>query len=303
LKNLPGIFSACLPVAAALFLYPGVRGQTSESAALLEEQTLRKIAALSDATPGALGVYAIDLATGRTMAFHADTQFPTASSIKIAIMIEMFNAAAQGKFKMADNVTIQPSEAVGGSGHLQILLRKGPYTLTVKELITAMIETSDNTATNKCIAMAGMENVNRTLDGFGLRKTRLQRKMIDSASATAGRENISTPSEMARLIQLLFAGKAVNEAASKEMLTILKLVDADIRKVVPDRIDVAAKPGELTGVRCETAIVFLPRHPFAVSIMSTFLTPGANPVGDAARIVYDHFEKLDASNQYGNRVH
>jgi beta-lactamase class A len=269
---------------------------------LLQQKTLTRIRALNDSIDGVLGVYAIDLATGQTLAFHSDAVFATASTIKIPILIQMFKAARAGQFKMTDRVTIEPSETVGGSGHLQALLRSGPVTLTVKELITAMIETSDNTATNKCISMAGMDNVNHTLDELGMRSTRLQRKMLDTASSKADRENISTPAEMAHLAELIYRGKAVDAEASHEMIEILKLVDADIRKVIPDNIDVASKPGELTGVRCETAIVFLKKHPFVVTVNSTFIKPGTDPVPDAARIVFEYFEKLDASNRYGNKI-
>ena len=64
----------------------------------------------------------------------------------------------------------------------------------------------------------------------------------------------------------------------------------------------AAKPGELTGVRCETGVVFLPKRPFALSIASTFLDEGRNPVGDVTRILFEHFEKIARSNKYGNKL-
>jgi beta-lactamase class A len=269
---------------------------------ILKQKTLARIEKLNDSIDGVLGVYAIDLATGQIISFHSDTAFAVASTIKIPILIQMFKAARAGQFKMTDSITLQPSETVGGSGHLQTLLRSGPVTLTVKELITAMIETSDNTATNKCISMVGIDNVNRTLDELGMRATRLQRKMLDSAASKADRENISTPSEMAHLAELIYRGKAVDADASSEMIKILKLVDSDIRKVIPDNIEVASKPGELTGVRCETAIVFMKKHPFVVTVNSTFIKPGTDPVPDAARIIFEYFEKLEASNSYGNKI-
>jgi beta-lactamase class A len=263
----------------------------------LQQKTLARIQALNDSIDGVLGVYAIDLTTGQTLSYHGDTVFPTASTIKIPILIQMFKASRAGQFKMTDPVTVQPAEKVGGSGHLQILLRSGPVTLSVKDLITAMIETSDNTATNKCISLVGIDNVNRTLDELGMRSTRLQRKMLDTAAAKADRENISTPSEMAHLAEIVYRSQD-----SHEMLDILKLVDADIRKVVPDNIEVASKPGELTGVRCETAIVFLKKHPFVLAVNSAFIQPGSDPVPAAARIVFEYFEKLENSNRYGNKI-
>jgi beta-lactamase class A len=269
---------------------------------LLEQKTLDRVRAVNASLNGVLAFHAIDLTTGRGLFLNSGTVFPQASSIKIAIMIQMFKFARAGAFRLTDPVTLDPKDSVGGSGHLQIFLRTSPVTLTVSDLINAMIETSDNTATNRCIAMVGMDSVNRTLDELGFRATRLQRKMLDTAAAAKDQENISTPQEMAHLVELIYQGKAVDPEASKEMLAIMKRVDADMRKAIPGKVEVAAKPGELTGVRCETGIVFLPNRPFALSVASAFLDEGRNPVGDVTRILFEHFEKVAKSNKYGNKL-
>jgi beta-lactamase class A len=103
-------------------------------------------------------------------------------------------------------------------------------------------------------------------------------------------------------MEMIYHGKVVDPGTSNEMVRILKLVDADIVKSVPSGVEVAAKPGELTGVRCEAAIVYHPKRPFAIAVMSTFLAPGENPVGGVAHIVYEYFDRLGHSNLYGNRV-
>ena len=103
-------------------------------------------------------------------------------------------------------------------------------------------------------------------------------------------------------MEMIYRGKVVDEGTSREMVRILKLVDADVVKAVPSGVDVAAKPGELTGVRCEAAIVYHPKRPFTLAIMSTYLTAGENPVGPVAHILYEHFDRLGHSNAYGNRV-
>lgn len=288
---------------AALCLAPALAfAQQRTALDLLNQETTRALERLDDSSPGALGVHAIDLATGRTLSHNADVVFPLASTVKIAIMAEMFRAAGTGKFKLTDPVTLHPADRVGGSGSLQNRIKDKPLTLTVRELIVAMIQESDNTATNKCIAMTGMEAVNALIREYGLTRTALQRKMLDSASAARGLENIGTPAEMARLAERIYRKQAVSEQASAQMLDILKLVDGDVRKVVPSPIGVAAKTGELPGARLETAIVLLDRHPYVVSLASSFLDPGANPLAEAARIVHAHFEKVERSNSYGHRV-
>jgi len=269
---------------------------------LLEQKTLERIRAVDARNEGVIGVAAIDLVSGRRISYHADAVFPQASSIKIPILVEMFKAARAGQFNFDDVVTLRTEELVGGSGHLQEKLRLGALKLTVRELATAMIETSDNTATNKCIRMVGMERVNRTLDEMGFLNTRLRRVMMDSAAARRDEENVSTPHEMARLVERIYRGKAVDAAASQEMLAIMKLVKGDFRRAIPAAIEIASKTGSIPGVKCETGVVYLPGHPFVLSVMSTFQSGEEAPVAELAGIVFRHFEKTARSNQYGHRI-
>ena len=233
---------------------------------------------------------------------HLDTVFPQASSIKIAIMLEAFRAARSGSLRLDDPVTLGPKDAVGGSGRLAARLRSGPVKVTVRDLIIAMIEWSDNTATNSVIALVGRDRVNRTLDELGLTKTRLLRVMMDFGAAARNDENVSTPMEMARLAGLIWQGKAADPASCGEMIEILKLVQGDMRSGVPDGVEVASKPGALDGVRCETGIVFLERRPFALAIMTAYLDHARNPVAEVTDIVYRHFEKVANANRYGRRL-
>jgi beta-lactamase class A len=191
-------------------------------------------------------------------------------------------------------------DAVEGSGHLRLLLRTRPLTITIQELVAAMIETSDNTATNRLIALVGMERVNAMLDRLGFRQTRLRRVMLDAEAAARNEENVSTPMEMAKLVELLYRGKAVDAESSRRMLEIMKLVSADFRAAVPSGVPVASKPGELTGVRCETGIVYVKSRPFVLSVAAAFLEEPQNPVRDVGRIVYEHFARLARSNSFGN---
>jgi beta-lactamase class A len=269
---------------------------------LLENKTLAELRRFDESFDGALGVAAIDLNAGRMFALNGATVFPQASVIKIPILARMFQAARAGKFSLEDKVTIEPREAVGGSGQLQERLKSGPVTLSVRELITAMIEWSDNTATNKCIQMAGMDEVNRMMDSLGLPNTRLRRKMMDAAAVARGEENVSTPEEMARLVEMIYRGKVVDEAAGKEIVEIMKKVSGGIHEGLPLDIETASKTGELPGARGETGIVFLEGRPFVLSVMSAFIDDRRTPVPEVTRIVYRYFEKLAAANAWGNRL-
>ncbi|HYI93158.1 MAG TPA: serine hydrolase [Bryobacteraceae bacterium] len=263
---------------------------------------MSRIRAYDASLNGVLGVAIVDLQSSRILNHNGETVFPQASSIKIPIMMEVFTAARSGKLKLDGEVTLQKTESVGGSGHLRLLLRSRPLTLTVRDLITAMIETSDNTATNKLIDLVGMDSVNGLLTEMGFQKTRLQRRMLDSKAASEDRENIATPLEMARLVELLYRGKAVDGDASKDMIEILKLVEADFRRTIPLNVSVASKPGSVAGVRAETGIIFLDKRPFVLSVMSTFVDSQTNPIPAITKMVFEHFEKLAASNRYGHKL-
>jgi|HigsolmetaAR202D_1030399.scaffolds.fasta_scaffold07546_2 Beta-lactamase class A len=282
-----------------LLCLPALQAETVVD--LLQQKTLQNIAEIDRKLDGVLGVAAIDLTTGQTMHYHGDVVFPQASSIKIPILIRMFRAARAGEFSLNDQITLTSKDKVGGSGHLQQALAKGPVTLSIRELVTAMIETSDNTATNRCIAMVKMERVNRMLDEMGFLNTRLRRIMMDTAAAGRDEENVSTPNEMARLVEKIYRKEAAHEEDCNEMLAIMKRVKASLHKAVPPRVEVASKPGGVPGVKCETGIVYLPNRPFVLSVMSTFVRPSATPVEDVTRVVYAHFERLAQSNKFGNQ--
>ena len=281
-----------------LLIASAIPGQSVQK--LLELKTLARIASLDAKLDGVLGVHAIDLTSGEEFSYHADTVFPQASSIKIPIMLQMFKAANAGAFTLDDMATLTPADYVGGSGVLQERLKKGPVTVPIRQIVTAMIEESDNSATNWCIRKVGMAAVNRTLDELGLLQTRLRRIMLDQAAASRDEENVSTPREMARLVTLLYQHKLADVSATMDMLAMMKLVKADFRKAIPADVEVAAKPGELTGVRCESGVVYLKGRPFALSVMTTYLGKEESPVDAVARIVYEHYERVARGNRYGN---
>ena len=286
-------FFICLPILAAL-----VSGQTVSE--LLTGKLKAQIEAYDARMEGVLGVAVIDLKTAARWSYHGKTLFPQASAIKIPILIEMFRLREEGKLRFDEMVRIEPHEVVGGSGVLQKRLKDGAITVPIEELVREMIASSDNTATNWCIRRAGMANVNHTISKLGFLSTRLQRVMIDQAAASRDEENISTPEEMAEMAKLIFDAKAVNAKASGEMIAMMKLVKADMRKGVPLEVEVASKVGEMTGVRTETGIIYLKGRPFVLAVMGTYLKEPQSPVEAITRLVFEHFQKLAQGNIYGN---
>src|SRR5260370_3448434 len=127
---------------------------------------------------GVLGVAILDLTTGQKYFLHADEVLPTASSIKIAILAELYHQAQQGKLKLGDLYTLQSSDLVSGSG-IAGALTPGVTRLTLRDVAALLISVSDNSATNVIIDRIGRENVNAVLISLGLTHTRLPRKMMD----------------------------------------------------------------------------------------------------------------------------
>src|SRR5690348_14039062 len=171
---------------------------------------------------GVLGVAILDLTTGQKYFLHADEVLPTASSIKIAILAELYRQAQQGKVKLTDFYTLQQADLVGGSG-ITSVLTPGMTKLTLRDVAGLMISVSDNSATNVIIDRVGMENVNALLDSLGLTHTRLRRKMMDLKAAAEGRENVATPREMMLLLENLYRGKVLNQQMTENFFHLLSV--------------------------------------------------------------------------------
>lgn len=267
---------------------------------LYQDKLKARIATYDKEMDGALGVAWIDLTTGEKWSYHGKTVFPTASVIKVPILIELFALREMGKLDFAERVTVQPSESVGGSGVLQVRLKGGPVTLPIEEIVREMIVSSDNTATNWCIRRIGMAGVNRRMASMGYSSTRLQRVMIDQPAATRNEENVSTAEELADLARVIYEGKAVSAKASGEIAEIMKGVKAEMRGAVPAGIDVASKVGELQGVRAEMGIVYFKGRPFALAVMASYLKEPFSPVTAVTKMVFECFERMAQGNIYGN---
>ncbi len=254
---------------------------------------------------GVLAVAIVDLTTGQKYLLHADEVLPTASSIKIAILAELYRQAQQGKLKLGDLYTLQSSDLVGGSGIAEALT-PGVTRLTIRDVAALMISVSDNSATNIIIDRVGMENVNALLDSLGLTRTRLRRKMMDVKAAGEGRENIATPREMVMLLEALYHGKVLNKQMTGDFFALLSVhKESYIPRELPEDLRVANKPGELEGVRNDSGIVFTGNRPFAISVMTTYLRrekEGGDAIVRIATAAYQMFDRLSRASQYGRVV-
>ena len=165
------------------------------SRAILQRKLTAEIEKIANNLDGVMGVAIKDLTTGEEFSINDQLIFPTGSSIKIPVLLELHKQASTGKYKLTDQRWVERADKVGGSG---VIVNFGDHTsqLSLNDLAVLMIVLSDNTATNMLIDQVGMANVNRTMEELGLRQIRLRRKMIDQAASARGDENTATPREL-----------------------------------------------------------------------------------------------------------
>ena len=260
---------------------------------------------------GTMGVAILDLTDGRQFLLNADQEFAQASSIKVAILAELYRQEQQseqgvsGKAKLSDAYTVEARDLVDGSA-IMSGLTPGVTRVTNRDLATFMVAVSDNSATNVLIDRVGMQNVNALLDSLGLHETRLQRKMMDVKAAQEGRENISTPNEMMKLFSALYQKKVLNKTLTEDYFKVLGTPKAsDIPRYIPEDVVCANKPGELAGVRNDVGIVFVPNRPFVVVVMTAYLQrerDGDDAIAKIAGMAYEYFDRVGRSSTYGRIV-
>jgi beta-lactamase class A len=300
-------FACVASLAFAICIPPLSRAQqpTPEKEKILWQKLEATITDVDRHLDGVLGVAILDLSTGQTYLLHADEVLPTASSIKIAILAELFRQAQHGKINLGDFYTLQQSDIVGGSGIAEALT-PGVTRLTIRDVAALMISVSDNSATNVIIDRVGMENVNALLDSLGLTRTRLRRKMMDLKAAGEGRENISTPREMVQLLEDLYRGKVLNKQYTEDFFKLLTIhKESYIPYDLPEDLRVANKPGELEGVRNDSGIVFTGNRPYVISVMTTYLRrerDGGNAITAISTAAYQMFDRLSRASEFGRVI-
>jgi len=254
---------------------------------------------------GVMGVAIKDLTSNHTILLQPDEVFPQASSIKIAVLVELYRQAQQGKLKLTDLYTVQKSDLVQDSD-LMGGLTPGITRVTLRDLATMMIAVSDNSAANVLIDRVGMENVNAMLDSLGLTHTRLRRKMMDVKAAAEGHENVSTPREMMTLLEALYRGKMLNPEMTDDFFTVLSThKDSYLPRDLPDGLKIANKPGDLEGVRNDSGVVFVQNGPYIICVMMTYLhreREGEQAISKVSLAAYRMFDRIARASEYGRVV-
>jgi beta-lactamase class A len=278
-----------------------LRADTREA---LKTSTTAKLDAIARNVDGVIGYTLLDLTTGERIERLAQEVFPAASTIKVAILYELFRQADEGKLRLDEPRAVDPKDIVGGDGILKDL---SSPSLTLRDLAVLMIVLSDNSATNAVIDAVGMAAVNSRLQALGLTKTRLSRRMMDLAAARRGAENVSSPGDLATLLALLYRGDGLSGASAKRALEILRKAPTTsyLRRYLPADVSVASKYGILDGVRADAGIIEVPERPCVFVAMASWLVDGTaaeRAIAESARAAYDYAVRLATSGETGRRI-
>jgi len=280
----------------------------SEKQQILKAKLEDRIHQVAGGLDGVMGVAILDLTSGDLITYHADEVFPTASSIKVAVLAELYRQnekAGGGNAKLSDTYVMNKADDVPDSAIFNGLT-PGVTKLTLRDAAQMVVAVSDNSATNVLIDRVGMDNVNKMLQGLSLTHTKLQRKMMDINAAKEGRENLASPREFTLLLEAIYRNKLFNEQSTTDFMKLLSTGKASpMRRAFPDSVTVADKPGELDAVRNDIGIIYAPNRPFVISVMSSYLKSeraGEDAIGEVAQAAYEYFDKLGRSSPYGRAM-
>jgi beta-lactamase class A len=207
-------------------------------------------------------VCARTLAPGDALvAYRAYESFPTASIIKLLIMLTAYATDEDSPGALDARIRFDRGELIAGSDFMTDAA--DGQTFTVRELIVPMIQVSDNTAANMLIEHFGVRAINDVGQQAGLLQTHLQRKFLDWYAVVKHEDNVSTPADMVHLLYVIESGAhegtrtIVSAPHCRRMIEImLGQTDRDaIPAALPAGTQVANKTGEIEGTRNDVAVV------------------------------------------------
>ena len=265
-------------------------GTTHEDVSL--EAKLRDIA---KAHHGKVALYATQLNTGKVAILDPDAVVQTASVIKLTILFEAMEQVRDGKAHWDDKITLQPGDAVSGSGLLLFL--DAPQTLTLKDVLSMMIIMSDNTATNLAMDRLGLDAINARIAWMGLKDTHLYKKIGKPATEPMPADQPkfglgkTTPREMAEVMERIglceldgpgkvrVPGGPISAGDQAICGVAMKMLRNQFyRDTIPrylEKLDTtetgsgtASKTGSLNAVRNDVAIVAGKTGPMVLSIFT-----------------------------------
>lgn len=235
-----------------------------------------RLASLAKSHKGNVAIAVKHLGTGESYSLNADEPMPTASLIKLAVLIEVYQQAAEGKVKLSDPVTLRQEDKVPGSGVLTDHFTAG-IAFPLRDAVHLMIAVSDNTATNLVLDKIGIAATAERMQSWGFPHTKIHAKSFRASTTSVFPERSkrfglgsTTAHEMVEILTRLHNGTLVNPDACKEMLDLLRMCDdhAKFPRFLPEGVKVAHKSGSLSTVRTDAGILYLPGGPVALCVLT-----------------------------------
>lgn len=246
-----------------------VNDQAATRASTLDADIKAQVASFK----GKVFLFAKNLDTGETYAFNGDERVRTASTIKIAIMVEAFARVAEGKAKWTDELVLTKPARVSGSGILQEF--SDGLHLTLRDGVNLMMLVSDNTATNLVLDVLTTDAVNERMESLGIKQIRILRRVGSGGESKEGKNpdnkrfglGVATPREMVVLMEKLERGEVISAAASKEMIELMKR--EQVRYAIGRtlwNVPMASKYGALDKLRSSIGILYTKKGRIAMAI-------------------------------------
>ncbi|OZV10611.1 hypothetical protein CIW83_19285 [Tissierella sp. P1] len=225
--------------------------------------------------------------------YDENRTFPSASIIKILIMAEALERVEKGEFDLEQKIKVRECDRVEYSLVSELKLEEYPLI----DLITLMIILSDNTATNILIELLGYERINEMAKKIGCNDTILRRKMMDFEAAKEGRENMTSPMDIAILMEKIYNKSIISPEMCELMIHILSRQKH--RNMLPryilDEVVIAHKTGELSGLNHDIGIFYLENIHYLIGIFTTDGKDdlvGKGTIGKISKLVYDNLSKV-----------
>jgi beta-lactamase class A len=241
---------------------------------------------------GTYGVAARCLGLNETILINEEDVFPSASVIKVPILVELFCRRDEGGIALDELLCLRDEDKVDGSGVLKEIRAGACFSLL--DLAKLMIVLSDNTATNMLIDRLGTDPVNERIRRLGLRQTVLARKMYDFEQAAVGKENVCSAADMMLLLTLMMEGSISSNSTSQEMLDIMarQQYREKIPLLLPDDVRVANKTGSISGVTHDVGVVYGAGGPYVLCVLTRGVSDkiaAERAIAEISRLIYEHF--------------
>jgi beta-lactamase class A len=246
----------CTLTAVLFFALRGIAG---------EPTLAERIDPLVEGHKGKIAVAVKGLRTSGEYYHNADHPMPTASLIKLAIMVEVYWQAEEGKVGLDKTLTLTKDDKVQGSGILTDHFSDGA-TFPLRDAVRLMIVFSDNTATNMVLDQTGIRPVNERMAKLGLPETRVNAKVFKGKTTNVDQERFekyglgsTTARETLRLLEMIQRNEVASPEACGKMLGHLRACDdkEKMTRFLPPGAVVAHKTGSITAAKTDAGIVYV----------------------------------------------